>query len=198
MRARAQRLLLLAAACICVCAPAKAGDWLVNSHIGETVEANDNIQQLPDSPGGAVGSITNFSLDAINETPTLRLGFGTDLGVSGFTGPGAQSSLDGFRGDVRGSIDKATKLTDYHLDGSWQLAPAAVSELTDSGILAANTTTSTFDASAGLKHQLNDLNALGWSISGTSVDFSNDDDGLTPYNDLVMSEVMDPQPLADH
>ena len=199
MRAGAQRLLLLAAACICVCAPARAGDWLVNSHIGETVEANDNIQQLPDSPGGAVGSITNFSLDAINETPTLRLGFGTDLGVSGFTGPGAQSSLDGFRGDVRGSIDKATKLTDYHLDGSWQLAPAAVSELTDSGILAANTTTSTFDANAGLKHQLNDLNALGWSISGTSVDFSNDNDGLSPYNDLVMSEswIRNLSPITD-
>jgi hypothetical protein len=160
----------------------------VTTHIGETIEANDNIQQLPDSPGGAVGSITNFSLTAVNETPTLRLGFGTDLGVSGFTGPGAQSSLDGFRGDVRGSVDKATKLTDYHFDGFWRLAPAAVSELTDSGILAANTTNSTLVGNAGLKHQLNGLNAFGWSISGTRVDFSGNSDGLSPYTDLVMTE----------
>jgi hypothetical protein len=188
MWAGAKWPVLLAAACICACAPAKAGDWLVNTHIGETFEANDNIQQLPKSPGGAVGSLTNFSLDAIDETPTMHLGFGTDLAWRAFTGPGAQDSLDGLQGEARGSMDKATKLTDYHLDGSWQQAPAAVSELTDSGILAANTTTTTYLANAGLKHQLNDLNALGWSISGTSVNFSNENAGLTPYNDLVMSE----------
>ena len=71
--------LAIFAACMAICAPAQAGDWLVNSHVGETFEANDNIQQVPKSPGDAFGSITNFSFDALNNTPTLAMGFGTDL-----------------------------------------------------------------------------------------------------------------------
>lgn len=179
--------LLLVAACVGLCAPAKAGDWLVTSHVGQSVELNDNPQQLPDSPGGAVGSITNFSLNAINELPTLRFDFGTDLAWRAYTGPGAQSSLDGLQGDVEAGIKKSTKLTDYRLAGSWQRQPAAVSELIDSGILAANTTRTTYFATGGLEHHLNSLNSLGWSASGTSVDFSNDDAGLTPFNDVSMS-----------
>jgi hypothetical protein len=180
--------LAIFAACMAICAPAQAGDWLVNSHIGETFEANDNIQQVPKSPGDAFGSITNFSFDALNNTPTLAVGFGTDLAFREYGGDGAQSSLDGFQGDARASLEKKTKLTDYHLNGSWALVPAAVSELTDSGILAANTTTTSYLANGGLQHQLNDLNALGWSATGTSVNFSNEDAGLIPYNDVVMTE----------
>ena len=180
--------LAIFAACMAICAPAQAGDWLVNSHVGETFEANDNIQQVPKSPGNAFGSITNFSLDALNTTPTLVLGFGTDLALREYGGDGAQSSLDGFQGDARASLEKKTKLTDYNLNGSWARAPAAVSELTDSGILAANTTTTSYLANGGLQHQLNDLNALGWSATGTSVNFSNEDAGLIPYNDVVMTE----------
>ena len=179
--------LLLVAACVGLCAPAKAGDWLVTSHVGQSVELNDNPQQLPDSPGGAVGSITNFSLNAINELPTLRFDFSTDLAWRAYTGPGAQSSLDGLQGDVEAGIKKSTKLTDYRLAGSWQRQPAAVSELIDSGILAANTTRTTYFATGGLEHPLNSLNSLGWSASGTSVDFSNDNAGLTPFNDVSMS-----------
>jgi len=180
--------LAIFAACMAMCAPAQAGTWLLNSYIGETLEANDNIQQVPKSPGEAFGSITNFSLDALNSTPTLALGFGTDLAFREYGGDGAQSSLDGFQGDARASIEKTTKLTIYNLNGSWSRAPAAVSELTDSGILAANTTTTSYLANGGFQHQLNDINALGWSATGTSVNFSNDDAGLIPYNDVVMTE----------
>jgi len=59
--------LAIFAACMAICAPAQAGDWLVNSHIGETFEANDNIQQVPKSPGDAFGSITKVGF-----TPALN------------------------------------------------------------------------------------------------------------------------------
>ena len=183
----ARQPLLLLAACMGSCAPAAAGDWLVTSRIGETVELNDNPQQLPDSPGGAVGSITNFSLNAINELPTLRFDFGTDLAWREYTGPGAQDSLDGLQGNVEAGIHKSTKLTDYQLAGSWQRQPAAVSEIIDSGILAANTTRTTYFATGGLEHHLNSLNSLGLSASGTSVNFSNDNAGFTPFNDVTLS-----------
>ena len=173
---------------VMVCTPVSAGDWQINSSVSETVEANDNPQLLPDSPGGDVGSLTTFSLDAINESPTLRLGFGADLTLRAYTGPGALDSYDGLQGDVRGSLEKTTKLTKYDLAAFWQRAPASVSELTDSGILAADTIRDTYFANAGLLHQLNDLNALGWSVSGTSVTFTDEDEGLSPYNDISMSE----------
>jgi hypothetical protein len=143
-------LLVLLAVCAWLCAPVKAGDWVVTSHIGETIELNDNPQQLPDSPGGAVGSLTSFSFDAVNELPTLRFDFGTDLAWREYTGPGAENSLDGLQGNVSSRIFKTTKLTDYNLAGSWTREPAAVSEIIDSGILAANTIRTTFFATGGL------------------------------------------------
>ena len=180
--------LVLLAACVALCTPVKAGDWVVTSHIGETVEANDNPQQLPHSPGGDVGSLTDFSFKAINETPTLNLEFDSDLAFRAYGGPGAQSSLDGLQGNVGASVEKNTKLTDYHLDARWQRLPASVSELTDSGVLAANTTRSDYFADGGLQHQIDDVNGLGWSATGTVVDFSNTNAGLTPYTDATMTE----------
>ena len=50
------------AVCMGLAMPASAGDWAVTTHIGETVEANDNPQLVPNkSPGGDVGSITNLN-----------------------------------------------------------------------------------------------------------------------------------------
>jgi hypothetical protein len=181
------RLLVLVAACTSLCTPAKADDWVVTSHIGQTLELNDNPRQLPDSPGGAVGSLTNFSLNAINELPTLSFEFGTDLAWREFTGPGAESSLDGLQGEVDAGFKKRTKLTDYNLGGSWRREPAAVSELIDSGILAANTTRTSYFATGGLEHHLNSLNSLGLSAAGTFVEFSNENQGLVPYDDAVLS-----------
>ena len=82
----------------CVSVPVAAhAEWSVTGAVGETVEANDNQQLEADSPGGAVGSITNLSLQAIKDWPTLRWTTGTDLGFSKYWGPGANDSLDGFR-----------------------------------------------------------------------------------------------------
>lgn len=183
------RLLVFIAACTSLCAPATAGDWVVTSRIGETIELNDNPRQLPDSPGGAVGSLTSFSLNALNELPTLSFGFGTDLAWREYTGPGAESSLDGLQGEVNAGLEKRTKLTDYNLGGSWRREPAAVSELIDSGILAANTTRTTTVAKGGLEHHLNSLNAFGLSGSGTFVEFDNENgnQGLFPYDSTIVS-----------
>src|SRR5262245_17829949 len=99
---RAELMLL---ACIGLPAAANA-DWSVTGRVGETIEANDNPQLEDDSPGGALGSITNLSLQAIREWPTLRWETGTDLGFSKFWGPGADDSLDGVRAGAFTSLDK--------------------------------------------------------------------------------------------
>jgi hypothetical protein len=155
--------------------PASAGDWTGTARVGETVEANDNPQLVPTSPGGTVGSITNLSLQAVDEMPTLHWEIGTDLGFSHFWGPGATSSLDGVKGGVvHTALEKSTELTDYTASFSGSVLPASVSEVLDSGLTNANTTTMSYSGAGGLKHQLNALNALGLSVSGSSETFTGD------------------------
>ena len=181
------------AVCMGLTMPASAGDWAVTTHIGETVEANDNPQLVPKSPGGDVGSITNLNLQAIDELPTLRWETDVDLGFQKYWGPGALGSYDGVRGGARTAIEKATELTNYHASFSWRDDPASVSEVLDSGITNANTSRITYFADGGLQHQLNDLNALGLSVAGTSVNFTSDHNGLTPYTDRQYGAVLDSQ-----
>src|SRR6476619_1024498 len=95
---------LLFAACMGLPMAASAGDWTVTSAIGETIEANSNPQLEPKSPGGAVGSITGLSLQAIDEMPTLRWETDANLGFTGFWGPGAVGSLDGANGVARTAL----------------------------------------------------------------------------------------------
>ena len=165
---------LLFAACMGLPMHASAGDWAVTARIGETVEVNSNPQLEPTSPGGAVGSITNLSLQAIDQMPTLRWETDANLGFSGFWGPGALDSLDGVNGVARTAFDKATELTDYHASFFGSGLPASVSEVFDSGITNANTTTINYGGEGALTHQLNALNAIGLSVSGSSEFFTGD------------------------
>ena len=140
----------------CVSVPVAAhADWSVTGGVGETIEANDNPQLEADSPGGAVGSITNLSLQAIKDWPTLRWTIGTDLGFSKYWGPGANDSLDGLHGGVlTTSLDKTTPLTDYHASFYGSVLPASVSEVFDSGVTNADTTTFTYGGQGSLTHQV--------------------------------------------
>ena len=170
---------------------AYAGDWTATANLGETVEANDNPQlQAKNSPGGSVGSITNLSLQAIDTGPTWHWLIGTDLGFQKFWGPGAQDSFDGVRGGViNTAIDKSTPLTDYTASFTGSILPASVSEIFDSGITNADTTTMTYAGQGGLTHHLNELNSLGLSVSGASQAFTGGNtDGLTPNTYLTTGQ----------
>ena len=156
-------------------------DWDVSGRVGETIEANDNPQLLEDSPGGSVGSLTGLSLQAINTMPTSSWELGTNLAFSKFWGPGALDSLDGVRGGVRTAYDKATPLTEYHAGFSAQVLPASLSEVVDSGLTNADSTSITYAGDGALKHQLNQLNAFALSISASSQAFI--DDGQSPGSD---------------
>jgi hypothetical protein len=163
-----------------------SADWSATGSVGETVEANDNPQLESKSPGGAVGSITNLSLQGGYEWPTMKWTVGTDLGFSKFWGPGAQDSLDGLRGGVlTTSLAKTTPLTNYNASFSGSVLPASVSELFDSGITNANTTTVSYFGQGGLTHQLNELNALGLSVSGASESFINNGSGTSAESDAL-------------
>ena len=112
---------------------------------------------------------------AVDEWPTMRWAIGTNLGFSKYWGPGAEDSLDGVNGGVvTTSLDKATLLTNYHASFSGSVLPASVSEVFDSGVTNANTKTSTYSGQGSLTHQLNELNALGFSVSGSTQSFTND------------------------
>ena len=138
------------------------------------------------SPGGAVGSITTLSLQAINEWPTLRWGIGTSLGFSKYWGSGANDSLDGLHGGVlTTTLDKAAPLTDYHAAFSATVLPASVSEVLDSGVTNADTTTFTYSGQGSLTHQVNGLNAIGLSASARSQSFSNNGSPNTITNDVL-------------
>jgi hypothetical protein len=169
---------------------AYAGDWAATMRVGETVEANDNPQLQSNSPGGAVGSITNLSLEAIDTGPTWHWLLGTDLGFQKFWGPGAETSLDGVKGGVvHTAIDKSTLLTDYYATFAGTILPASVSEVLDSGITNANTTTMTYAGQGGLTHHLNSLNDLGLTVSGSSQSFTGGNkDGLTPNTYLTTGQ----------
>ena len=98
----------------------------------------------------------------IDTGPTWHWLIGTDLGFQKFWGPGAENSFDGVRGGViNTAIDKSTPLTDYTASFNGSVLPASVSEIFDSGITNADTTTMTYAGQGGLTHHLNDLNSLG-------------------------------------
>ena len=131
----------------------------------------------------------------------LRWETDANLGFSGFWGPGAVGSLDGVTGVARTAFDKATELTDYHASFFGSGLPASVSQVFDSGITNANTTTVTYGGEGGLTHQLNELNALGLSVSGSSEFFTGDNGSpssassasatkntLTPYTYLTTGQ----------
>ena len=147
----------------CVSVPLGAhADWSVTGAVSETVEANDNQQLEAESPGGAVGSITNLSLQAVKEWPTLTWITGTDLGFSKYWGSGANDSLDGFRrqSDYRLSIRLHRSRTTMH-HSTEVCCPRPLSEVFDSGVTNADTTTFTYGGQGSLTHQLNSLNAIG-------------------------------------
>ena len=182
---------LALAAFIALPIAAYAGDWTATGNLGETVEANDNPQlQAKNSPGGSVGSITNLSLQALDTGPTWHWLIGTDLGFQKFWGPGAQDSFDGVRGGViHTAIDKSTPLTDYTASFSGSVLPASVSEIFDSGITNADTTTMTYAGQGGLTHHLNELNSLGLTVSGASQSFTGgNSDNLTPNTYLTTGQ----------
>ena len=174
---------LVLIACLGVPVSAQAG-WSVTGSVGETIEANDNPQLESSSPGGTVGSITNLSLDAVKEWETLRWGIGTDLGFSQYWGSGANDSLDGFRGGLTTTLDKTAPLTDYHASFFGSVLPASVSEVLDSGVTNADTTTFTYGGQGSLTHQLNALNAIGLSASASSQSFSNNGSSNSTTNDV--------------
>ena len=178
------------AACMVLPVAANAGDWAGTMHVGETVEANDNPQLQSNSPGGAVGSITNLNVQAIDTGPTWHWLIGTDLGFQKFWGPGAENSLDGVKGGVvHTAIDKSTPLTDYYATFNGSVLPASVSEIFDSGVTSADTTTMTYAGQGGLTHHLNSLNDLGLSVSGSSQSFTGGNtDGLTANTYLTTGQ----------
>src|SRR4029079_8096071 len=148
----AELMLIACVSVACISVPVTAyAEWSVTGNFGETVEANDNQQLESESPGGAVGSITNLSLQAVDEWPTMRWAIGTNLGFSKYWGPGAEDSLDGVNGGVvTTSLDKATLLTNYHASFSGSVLPASVSEVFDGGVTNANTKTSTYSGQGSL------------------------------------------------
>jgi hypothetical protein len=178
------------AACASTSLRAYAGDWAATMRVGETVEANDNPQLRSNSPGGDIGSITDLSLQAIDTGPTWHWLIGTDLGFQEFWGPGAVDSLDGVKGGViHTAFDKTTPLTDYFATFTGTVLPASLSEVLDSGITNANTTTMTYAGQGGLTHHLNSLNDLGLTVSGSSQSFTGgNSDGLTPNTYLTTGQ----------
>ena len=187
------------AACVGLSVPASAGDWTATARVGETVEANANPQLLPKSPGGTVGSITNLSLQAVDEMPTLHWEIGTDLGFSHFGALVLQAVWMGSR--AAWCIQHSRSLPSLpttHASFSGSVLPASVSEVLDSGLTNANTTTISYSGAGGLKHQLNALNALGLSVTGASETFTGDNgspsspsgtkSGLTPNTYLTTGQ----------
>src|SRR5262249_30250963 len=87
------------------------------------------------------------------------------------------------------AIDKSTLLTDYYASFAGTVLPASVSEVLDSGITNANTTTMTYAGQGGLTHHLNSLNDLGLTVSGSSQTFTGGNkDGLTPNTYLTTGQ----------
>jgi hypothetical protein len=157
----------------CALAPRTANAaWSATAGFGETIEANDNPQVESNSSGGAVGSITDLSLQAGYDWPTANWTIGTNLGFTKYWGPGAQDSFDGVNvGALTTSFNKSTPLTSYNASFSGSFLPSAQTEIFDSGITNADTKTVSYSAEAGLTHQLNALNAFGLSVSGWSESF---------------------------
>jgi hypothetical protein len=190
---------LMLVAGVCLPIAASAGYWTVTGSIGETVDASSNPQLETNSSGGSVGSTTGFSLQAIDEMPTLRWETDASVGFSGFWGSGAVGGLDGVNGVATTTVSGATELNTYHASFSASGLPASVSQVFDSGITNTNTTTVSYSGAGGLTHQLNELNAIGLSVSGSSEFFTGDNgslssassasttkNNLTPYTYLTM------------
>src|SRR6478672_1234006 len=169
--------------------------WSATAGFGETIEANDN-PQVDSGSGGAVGSTTSLSLQAGYDWPTASWTIGTGLGFSKFWGAGAQDSFDGENvGGLTTSFQKMTPLTSYNLSFSGSLLPSATTEVFDSGLTNTNTKTVSYSAQGGLTHQLNALNALGLSVSGSSQSFINNgssnslaESALTPSTYLTAGQ----------
>ena len=110
-------------------------------------------------------------------------------------------NLDGLNGWGSTALDKATEFTDYHASFFASGLPASVSQIFDSGITNPNITTTTYSGAGGLTHQLNELNAIGLSVSGSSEFFTGDNgspssassasatkNNLTPYTYLTTGQ----------
>jgi hypothetical protein len=178
--------------------PARAGDWGATAQVGETVNANTNPQLESTSDGGNVGSTTTLSLQAIDQLPRMIWSTNANLALSGYWGPGTLDSFNGLHGGANTAVLGTSGLNIYSAAIGVSGLPASVSEVFDSGITNANTTTINYSGYGALTHQLNELNAIGLSVSGRSEFFTNNNGspssapgtqgGLTPNTYLTTGQ----------
>jgi hypothetical protein len=198
---------LLFAACLCLPTTASAGDWTGTGGVGETVAVTSNAQLESNSSSVSVESITSLWLHAVDEMPTLYWETDGALGYS--TGPVGGSFNQGLNGWGSTALNKVTEFTDYHASFYASGLPASVSQVFDSGITNPNISTTFYSGAGGLTHQLNELNAIGLSVSGSSEFFTGDDgspssafatkNNLTPYTYLTTGQswIHNVTPLTD-
>jgi hypothetical protein len=159
---------------------ASAADWSVVSTVSERMEADDNIDVVPSSPGYVVGSITGLETTISAEMPTHILKFDTDLELRRFGGPGATGELDAFNPTASLSVSKQTKLTAYEIFASISRRNASSVEFEDTGRTTVDTDRLDYLIRANATHRVNESNSLSILADAELVDFI-DDAGLTPY-----------------
>jgi hypothetical protein len=172
---------------------AAALDLEIKSRLVQSLEASDNYQLSPQSPGPTYSSISTLIFDSVARTPTMRFASTTDFSYRTFFGPGGE--------DISPARDYGTRLraenkvdsqTTAHFDAAWRFRSASAVQAeqleetgnTSVGSQSGDTTTESFEG--GFRRQLGPRDALTWSARGTSLEGSG---SVTSNKDFLTTAV---------
>jgi hypothetical protein len=151
---------------------ARAGDLVLKSQMGQSVEFNDNRDLSPKSKGETYSFLSSLMFDAVVRTPTMKFSGNVDLSYLSFAGPGADLLTDALNHGVRASLESREKVTTYSLGGSWTRRDASTVQIEDIGFATVHSKVDTYVAEGGMRRELSPQESIGWASRVTAIQFS--------------------------
>ena len=166
--------------------PAAAAEWTLAADVVQRIEVDSNFKLDDTSEGVLYGSTSTIDLRLAARTKRTRWNLAAGTRLSVFAGSGDDTGLDGADPRVNGGVFHQGKR--FTADATFRFSRTSVAFTQFGGedfdtITDENATRTRFDLRGGATFNLDPLNRLSLSASGTLERFSNEDGSDLEPND---------------
>jgi hypothetical protein len=168
----------IAAVTLCWCmspSGAWAVDWAINSTLSESVEFNDNLYMRSMLAGGAFGSYSTITTNAIARTSDSEFDFNGSINYRKYFGPGAEGApTESLAGTMRGHYETKgeTPGDSSYLDVSWNRQNTSFALLGELGVTTpVNGDIERTTIGGGIVRSLTNLDTLNLSAHSSFTDY---------------------------
>ncbi len=164
---------------------ALAAEVSIKGSINETGEASNNYFLVTKPSGTTAKSTSAATLDILAQTPTTSYLLDSHYSYYKYFGPGAADTnpVWGTPASSTFTVNHVTELDNFNFAASWNRSDAAVTQLTQSGIVSTHGSINNYNVNGGVVHDLGRNDVLSWSAAASTVSFT--DPNQIPYKDVT-------------